>query len=322
MFIVGLAPGGVAEDPSVDMIVGRPDTYAIAQLTGPTSINATDRRWNVWGTDLGHSFLHKGRMYMTFGDTFGPPGLTFGSDWRSSTMAVVDDDDPSDGLTFASMLSDRPGHAKETLPSAHGADNADGDYEQTLIPASGVSDGKRMYLHYSSIRSFGDNEDPDWEFNHSGIAYSDDDGRRWVMPRSARWDGESNFGHGYFVRSGAYTYIFGLRAGRRGPARLARVHATQVADVQRYECWDGRAWQKGREDAAVDVVGPTVAELSVRWNSYYRKWILMYLSEDGMSVVPDEPRNGVSWTIVLRTAECLAGPWSAPQPIVWSHQVR
>lgn len=316
----GLTAGTDAAEPTPDMIVGRPDTYAIARLTGPTSINETDRRWNVWGADLGSMFEHKGRIHMTFGDTFGFPGLSFGDDWRSNVMAIVDDHDPVDGLTFASMIEDRPGHAKEILPSAHNNDNADGRHEQTVIPASGVSDGKRMYLHYSSIRRFEADNRPDWVFNHSGIAYSDDDGRTWTMPRSSRWAGDGNFGHGYLVRAGPRVYMFGLRAGRGGPARLARVPIARVLDVKKYEYWDGRNWRSD-EKRAVDVIPPTVGELSVRWNSYYRKWILMYLSENDGSFIPNEPRNGLAWTIVMRTADCLTGPWSEPEGVVWSHQV-
>ena len=80
-------------------LTGVGDTYEVARLTGPGSINATDSRWYVHGTDLGHMFEHRGRTYMVFGDTFGPPGKppAFGEDWRSNVMAYGRDRDPSDG---------------------------------------------------------------------------------------------------------------------------------------------------------------------------------------------------------------------------------
>src|SRR5687768_11400200 len=46
--------------------------HLVAQLTGADSINETDDHYGVSGTDLGHTFEHKGRLYMMFGDTFGP----------------------------------------------------------------------------------------------------------------------------------------------------------------------------------------------------------------------------------------------------------
>jgi len=52
------------------------DTQLVAQETGggPAAINDTAVRWNVWGTDLGHMFEFRDRIYMVFGDPFGPPG--------------------------------------------------------------------------------------------------------------------------------------------------------------------------------------------------------------------------------------------------------
>jgi hypothetical protein len=70
--------------------VDHDNTFEIARLTGPDSINNTHERWNVYGTDLGSMFEHRGRIYMAFGDTFGAPGHPpeFGDDWRSNAMAV------------------------------------------------------------------------------------------------------------------------------------------------------------------------------------------------------------------------------------------
>src|SRR3712207_9486665 len=82
--------------------VDEADTYQIARLTGPGSINNTAARWNVYGTDLGRMFEHRGRIYMAFGDTYGPPGRPprFGSDWRRNVLAWLQDSNPVDGLTF------------------------------------------------------------------------------------------------------------------------------------------------------------------------------------------------------------------------------
>ncbi|HZT35386.1 MAG TPA: hypothetical protein VFA15_05675, partial [Nitrososphaera sp.] len=52
---------------------GHTITYQIAQEDGTGSINHTDTRWGLYGADLGHTFMHRGKMYMVFGDSFGGP---------------------------------------------------------------------------------------------------------------------------------------------------------------------------------------------------------------------------------------------------------
>lgn len=115
----------------------------VAQLTGPGSLSATDRRWNLYGADLGHTFWHEGSLYMVFGDSYGPDR----QDWRSNTMARIASPDPAGGLRFASMVTGPTGAAAELLGSL----KVDG-VEHTVIPTAGVSIGHRMVLHYMSVR--------------------------------------------------------------------------------------------------------------------------------------------------------------------------
>jgi hypothetical protein len=117
----------------------------LALLTGSSdeSVNPTAEEYGVHGTDLGHTFLAGDVLYMIFGDTFGPNR----TDWRSNVAAIITTDaDPSDGLTFDRMITDRPGHAKELLSSR----KIDGD-EITVIPTYGVAVGDRLFLHYMSV---------------------------------------------------------------------------------------------------------------------------------------------------------------------------
>ncbi|MDP8932036.1 MAG: DUF4185 domain-containing protein, partial [Actinomycetota bacterium] len=82
----------------------------VAQLTGPGSINRTDERWNVHGTDLGHLFEHEGQLVMVFGDTFGPEKR----DWRSNALARLSHA-TRDGLHIESMVTDARGWARELI---------------------------------------------------------------------------------------------------------------------------------------------------------------------------------------------------------------
>lgn len=258
------------------------------QLTGPGSPNQTYQRWNVGGTDLGHTFFHGDDLYMVFGDTYGRER----GDWRSNTMAkVAGIESPSEGLDFEAFISDAGGRAVELLSSQK-------VYwvERTVIPTNGVSTGERMFLHYMSVRRWV--APGRWEINHAGLAYSDDDGVTWTKT-GEMWGPTSNFAQVAFVRDPAETdhvYLFGIPAGRFGSAELARVPNDSLLRPGAYEYWDGEGWADDEVEAAVVVESP-VGELSVVWNEHLDRWLMMYLNQ----------RLGA---LVIREAEQLTGPWS------------
>jgi len=266
-------------------------TRVVAVLTGSDSINDTAARFGVNGTDLGHTFEHNGALYMVFGDTFGRAK----SDWRSNVAAVLKDDDPTDGLSFDRMIEDRPGHAGELIDQSM----VPGD-EVTIIPTYGVSIGSRIILHYMAVGTWG--EPGHWDLNQSGLAYSDDDGQSWTVDPEATWPSDSNFGQVAIVTEDDYLYFFGIPGGRFGGVQLARVAPDQVLSLAKYAYWDGVAWTADIASAQTIIPAP-VGELSVRWNSHYGKWMMMYLNED-------------KYAIVLRTADCLTGPWSDELTVV------
>lgn len=259
----------------------------VAQLTGPGDppVNDTATLGDVWGTDLGSTFMYGDEMYMIFGDTFGAGT----SDWRSNTAAVITDDDPGDGVTFDRMIEDRPGHAGELLA----AKRIDFD-EITVIPTNGVAVRERMFLHYMSVSHWG--EPGHWDLGHSGWAYSDDAGTTWTKDQDATWPGDSTFGQVAIEEHEGHLYIYGIPGGRFGGVRLARAIPENLLRIDTYEYWDGAGWASGDPEVAAEIVPPTVGELSVRWNSHYRRWIMMYLDER-------------SYAIVIRTAPEPTGPW-------------
>lgn len=271
----------------------------IARLTaGPDALNRTDLDWDVFGADLGHTFLYGRRMAMVFGDTFGAPATAEGfrsvrhGDWRSNSMGWIDPPpDPRDGLVLTSMVTDRPGHAKELLASKK-IDNV----ERTVIPTFGVAVHDRLFLHYMSVRHW--IQPGRWTLNHSGLAYSADFGQHWTKDPTVVWPGDSNFGQVAILESDGYLYFFGIPGGRYGGVQLARVRPGRILDYAGYRYWDGAAWTPSIA-AAATIVPPNVGELSVRWNSYYQRWLMMYL---------DDPAGQIQ----LRTSTRLTGPWSAP----------
>ena len=262
-------------------------TSEVARLTGPGSVNRTDDRWNVFGTDLGHPFTYRGRLGLVFGDTFGDEDR---NGWRSNVMAWAERTTP-DELRFTGMPAD-DGPARELIGSLKLR-----GIEQTVIPTYAVGLPDRIVVHYMSIVCWA--QAGSWVADHAGLAVSRDGGETFERAPGIRWSGDSGFVQVAFVREGVWTYAFGLPSGRGGPASLARVPTEAITDQSAWRYWDGSDWVDAPGSAAPVVAAP-VGELSVQWNQAYDRWVMMYLHEG---------RGG----IVLRTAEELTGPWSAAE---------
>lgn len=278
---------------------------AVAVITGAKSINATEVRYGIKGTDLGIMWTdERGRILAAFGDTFGPgwAGVSSGFakpatiDWRSNTLGRSVDRNPSDGMSFDNFVTDRPGHAKELLPSL----KKDG-VEMTKIPTGGVNIDGRNYLAYMSIRSF--TEPGHWITNYNGVAYSDDGGQTWKDAPSARRENtaalDGKFQMIAYARDDGFVYAFGTPNGRFGAAHLARVPEHELLDNSAYEYWTGKGWERGSSEIAAPIVAGPVGELSIRYDKELNSWEMMYLDESAKA-------------IVLRLAPQPSGPWGAP----------
>ncbi|MDL5158568.1 DUF4185 domain-containing protein [Actinomycetospora termitidis] len=316
-FTVGTAAVAAPGDAG-SWAVARASTAKVADLVGAGSINDTGARYGVEGTDLGHMFMVGPQMAMTFGDTFGaPPAKDFFSvahtDWRSNVIASIDPPaSPAKGLPFRGMITDRAGHAKELIPSQKRK-----GIQETVIPTYGIATGAKnttMNLQYMSVKSF--DTPGHWRLTGSGIVTSTDGGTTWT-DSGARWAADSKFGQVAYVRPGgpddpkapvapgttpgSEIYVYGIPGGRYGDLSLAKVPADRLTDTAAYRYWNGTAWVAGEANAAPVVKGP-VGELSVRWNSFYKQWIMMYLVDD-------------TGEVVLRTAPAPTGPWTPAQVV-------
>jgi hypothetical protein len=304
---VSAAAPGVAQTGPLD------GADPVAVLTGAASTNATETRYEIKGTDLGIMWIDEhGYILTAFGDTFGArwggvnsgfanPGVI---DWRSNTLARSSDPNPAHGLHFDAFVTDRPGHAKELMPSL----KRDG-VEMTKIPTGGINIGGRNYLAYMSVRSF--TKPGHWITNYGGIAYSDDGGENWSDAPSARQLNTPTLDEKFqmiaFARRDGFVYTFGTPNGRFGNAYVARVPEQQLLDKSAYEFWTGKSWQQGDSMMAAPIVQKPVGEISVRYDQIIKSWEMMYL---------DESRKA----IVLRLAPQPAGPWGAPIPVATAHE--
>lgn len=271
----------------------------VAQLTGADSINRTGR-YGVYGTDLGSMFNAGRRTYLLFGDTFGVRAAgtvgAGGQNWRSGTIAYTTTRDPAHGLKLA-WITGSDGVAKELLSSLQ-----INNVEVTKIPTTGVSVGDTLYVYYMSVNHFG--APGVWVANYAGIAKSVDGGQNWQFVKGARWPGDSNFiqfsAYKVQIRHGAEIYLWGIPAGRFGGVKLMRVSAASVADVSSYQYFsglnsEGRPVWSSSMKRAVKIVGGPVGELSVIWDPWLGRWIMMYLEGVG--------------NVVMREGITPWGPW-------------
>lgn len=281
-------------------------TSLVAQLTGPGSINRTDTRWQVNGTDLGITWESgPGEVTVAFGDTFGrgwaPPGAN-GTDWRSNVVGHSTDRDLSDGMTLDSMVQDSRCHAAEVLGSRKIK-----NWETTTIPTSGFALGDRQYLSYMSVRRW--SLIPGiWYTNYGGIAYSDDDGETWTKDPYARWEnifGFNNFQVASMVPAGDHVYLFGTPNGRLGSVAVARVPRDQVLNKTAYQYWVDGQWTPVGERWPTPILHDTAAELSVRYDRTRDLWQMSYL-------------DTAAGAIVLRQAASPQGTWTDGVPVVRS----
>jgi hypothetical protein len=290
-------------------------------VTGADGPNKTLERYGISGTDLGVVWDNgdpgNHQVLMAFGDTFGYCAVKE-HQWRYNTLFRSQDHDLSHGIQVnpgSGSPMYKPGFSKQVINSIKWAPNETG-----IIPTAGVSVGKTQYVNFMSIRDWG--RDGEWSTNYSGIAVSNDNGETWgVYPGTVRGSGpdsgrakfvpgNENFQMGAFLKSNdGYLYSFGTPSGRGGSAYLARVPQNAVPDLSKYQYWNGDGegrWVPNNPGAATPVIPGPVGEMSAQYNTYLKKYLVMYT-------------NGAN-DVVARTAPTPQGPWSPEQMMVssWS----
>lgn len=283
----------------------------VSQLTGAKGLTNTLADWAVGGTDLGLMWDNgAGEILFAIGDTFGQwsGGGGGGGDWRSNALLRSSNSDwNTKGMILDSAASDVAGRAKEIIPSLKSP-----GVEHTTIPTGGIAVDGRQYLSFMSVNHWGD--PGEWFTNYSRIAYSDDNGQTWNSTDGPQWDNDDAWGHKFQMvafahgQGDGYVYMFGTQNGRFGPLHLARVAEDQILDKDAYTYWDGANWAV-EDTAATEIVPAAVTELSVQYNEYLGKWMMMYMTDSA---------DMDALEIVFRTADSPEGPWSEPTAVATS----
>ncbi|WNG86893.1 DUF4185 domain-containing protein [Mycobacterium sp. ITM-2016-00317] len=292
--------------------------------------------WDNGMVDDPNTDFDERQILIAVGDTFGAKGMTgrwiYNTLFRSSDRDLSDgmtipDGEWYNGNMFGGAPLSGPTEARPIINRPSWLPNS-----VTLIPTAGVSlptevtedtpFGTIQYVSFMSVSNWG--QAGRWSTNYSAIAYSTDNGENFkVAPESVRYNsflsGNRNFQQSAFVKGNdGYVYVYGTPNGRQGAAYVARVAPEDILNVGKYEYykaastgWFGGSpakWVKNSPSSASAVIGKsggacgstkpgyTVSEMSVQYNEYLQKYVVLY---------GDQFNN-----IVMRTSDTPEGGWS------------
>ncbi len=298
--------GNIPATTAPDVIITVPGTK-ICQLIGdydkerniPTQ-NQTSTRYQLNATDLGVPFQDGTKTWILFGDTWGQVG------GDRDAIAYTTDSDPEDGLSL-DFVTDQYGiyHPVQIDGISQGA------FE---VPVEGLIVNNKMYIYHTTGYK------PPVIMGRSLLARSNNDGGRTfrhlydlsvnhfinvsiVKVESSEWEAlPQTEGEGLIIMgSGKY---------RASEVYLAYQPASGIEDRKTIRYFAGidqggkPLWNKKENDAlpVFKLDDPGVGELSVSYNRFIKRWILLYNI--------GSPRG-----INLRTAQYPWGPWTEPQVI-------
>ncbi|BBX20163.1 hypothetical protein CRI77_11820 [Mycolicibacterium duvalii] len=275
---------------------------------------------------------NESQVLIAVGDTFSGPNMQGG--WRYNTLFRSADRVLSDGIDIpngewknGNMFGGAPlsgeFYARPIINRPYWLPNS-----VTLIPTAGISVetpdtefGVTQYVSFMSVSRWG--SAGRWTTNYSAIAYSTDNGENFtIAPQSVRYNsifsGNRNFQQSAFVKGDdGYVYMYGTPNGRQGAAYLARVAPEDILNASKYEYFkkESRGWFGtsparwtsssssasaiiGKDGGACGATKPgnSVSEMSVQYNEYLGKYIVLY---------GDQFNN-----IVMRTSDTPEGQWS------------
>lgn len=270
----------------------------VAQLTNEYdreledfTANRTLSRYKLKATDLGAPFEHNNKIFILFGDTSGAN--------RGDAIAYTTDKDPSDGVGLKFVTDEKGVYSPVRIPGI-----TQGGFE---VPMEGVSANGRMYIYHTTGRT------KRVKMGRSTVASSDDNGatfkylydlsyRRFinvsvVKVKCSDWQGLPK-------ESGTGLLLFGSGRYRESNVRLAFQPVESIEDPSTIRYLTGFTEQGAprwgaNEADSVELFGrPCVGELSVSYNRFIKKWIMLYNCRDKISIIK------------IRTANEPWGPWS------------
>ena len=293
-------------------------TGDIDRETGQKTLNETGSRFGIYGTDLGVSFLHDGKLYFLFGDTNrtkGKPGLP---------ATAMPGEDFNESITdYDSIAYTTSDHAFEGIKLLFNSDFPHLDYVDQMTgehPIEGISIGEYMYVFFTTDLFPESFLSP----TRSILARSNDGGIHFGKPLYTL--STDKFIHvsaqvidnhvlqGLPEKAGEGLLIWGTGEHRKSDIYLAYIPLAEINNRSSLRFFSGIADEEEdhlqpiwtSDESMAKPLFPTgcAAEISVRWNYYLEKWIMLYNCELCNT-------RGV----IVRLADTPWGPWSAPKII-------
>lgn len=272
----------------------------VDRQTGAPTINATESRFGFWGSDLGISVEHAGRLYFLFGDTHARPGL--GRPHDTDLIASTADRDPERCLRLDVPRAEDGGYRPLTIPGV-----SSGAFE---VPTGGFSANGKLYLIASTDNS------PHRTMGRSVLAASEDDGASFTRIMDLSTDKFINVAAtvigssevpGLPTPPGGAVLMWGTGTYRASAPFLAISPSAQVENAAARRYFAGMEsglprWSDKEADAVPLFQQSCMGEVSVAWNEHLRKWVMLYncMGPGGRS------------QILMRSADLPWGPWAEP----------
>ena len=293
-------------------------TRKVSQLTGDLdpetnkkTLNQTATKFSVYGTDLGVSFPYGGKLYFLFGDTTrrGPseglpksamPGAPYNEDVTDyDAIAYTASDRAYDGISLVFNSSPPLVDDISQLTAEH--------------PIEGITIGDNMYVFFTTDLNpnrrilprrsvLTKSTDGGYKFGNSLYTLSTD---KFIHISAQIIDSDKI--HGLPKTSGKGLLLWGTGKYRQSDIYLAYMPLDEIENLSSISYFAGfnkdsgkPLWQSDESLARPLFSASCIGELSIRWNYYLGKWILLYNCDLCNT-------NG----IVVRLADDPWGPWTA-----------
>ena len=293
--VSGCSPNRASEPP--------PGAFAIVQTKFDGSLwNQAHARASIISQDGGESFPVPGGAIWAFGDTFkgsrsadGRPHFAGGA--ISCAIAFLGGNARSYPPAFDFLVSS---NGVAISPLEFRPDERPTS-RYRIWPLGGIHVNGQCYLFYSLIEVFGNGQ---WDFR--GVASGLGRSSVALGPYERlepRGDWRFPVAPTQVLAADGWIYLFEIRqfGGEQGVA-LARVRPEKIEDPEAYEFYAGAGPKfSSRKEAAALLVGNVPGQVSVAWNPYLQKYVMVSSSDSR------HPRE-----IRFLIADAPYGPWSSP----------
>jgi len=278
-------------------------TFDIVQTKFLGSLwNESQAKVSIVSQDGGEAFVVPGGAIWAFGDTFkgsrsadGTPRFVGGA--ISCSIAFLGRNAKSYPPAFNYLVSSNGDAVSpfKFLPDEQPTER------YRIWPLGGIYANGEYYLFYTLIEVFGNGQ---WDFRGVGSGLGRSKVALGPYERlQPHGDWRFPVAPTQVIKADGWLYFFSIQEfnGQQGVA-LARVRPEKIEDPNAYEFYTGTGPVfSARKEAAARLVGNVPGQVSVAWNPYLEKYVMVSSSDF------DHPRE-----IRFLVADAPYGPWSPP----------